>query len=1018
MEGLKGNLKNTIRVAASAINDLFTSQALSKSDAMSDKTHTIADRRGLYQEAKSFADFLPYAEWLEDQNMMLLDDLVSVSAAWEVDMAPSEAVSEDVLDDIESVVLGALSRITQQHLADGQYVLSAYVSDCYELGGDLEEIKSSIHPAWQGSALADAYISSLEKMFKGLESENGLFTEGDGVNARPFRGGRRVPKLFLYRRVGMTKRNGKQVYRDKEIHELNQLRMDLEDSLAGVGIRLSRMKREGFYDFMVRWLNPRPSATDGSVNELLRINPCPPPELAALEGELPLSLLFNTPKTDSERGVIEFDGCPSRFIQVDRISKVPAAAQLTGEKSVKVRDTEEQIAMFDLLPSGTMFVKHIYFQTQEEAEERVVRIEDSSQFIDNRAKLVNSEARKTREVLAAGGVLMKVEMGFYITAMNQERLDSKSRQISSVASSRLGLGVIQPKDNLFPVESYLRNLPMVADPMLDQRRRRGRLSWLNHSVSLLPLIGRKRGMEHRKDKRCMTMFNRGGEVLNIDMLNKEANAHMVLLGPTGTGKSATLNKMIVEALLFHNARLVLAEAGMSFDPVMDFLEAQGMDVQRVNINAGSKGKPIAPFANARKAQEKVVRDMVASGRSVDSVVESLVSSIPDYYWQTSQNSLVEGSEHSEGDEALERIRQSVDALVRDFNMAADSQGEELEKDYFGECVMIAKIMVTGGNAKEEEAFRLRDETHLGAAIIEAVTLADVSGEELVRPSHVMQALKNRAQNDALGLDDMMRARLQEMAEVMEQYTTGVRGEVLDRQASGFRKCDCLHVELGIAQRSGYGDLLCLAYLSLLNQVNDIAERKELEGDDRPIYLITDEAHLILNHPMLAPVAMKIVRMWRKYGAWFLAATQDTTSFTGGSEAILALAEMFITLAPPETEIERLKVILKLSDEHVGLLRAAKNVAKTYTEGVYQNRSRRSSTLFRILQPSFCLSLAGTNDDEKLARQATMREFNVRMAGASMIEAAKLDRVRRLINDEEYQREVDIIRSDPRYQLVS
>ncbi|WJT11003.1 hypothetical protein [Vibrio harveyi] len=48
--------------------------------------HSLSDRRGLYKEAKCFADFLPYAEFLDDESMMLMDDLVSVSAAWEVDM--------------------------------------------------------------------------------------------------------------------------------------------------------------------------------------------------------------------------------------------------------------------------------------------------------------------------------------------------------------------------------------------------------------------------------------------------------------------------------------------------------------------------------------------------------------------------------------------------------------------------------------------------------------------------------------------------------------------------------------------------------------------------------------------------------------------------------------------------------------------------------------------------------------------------------------------------------------------
>jgi hypothetical protein len=589
-------------------------------------------------------------------------------------------------------------------------------------------------------------------------------------------------------------------------------------------------------------------------------------------------------------------------------------------------------------------------------------------------------------------------MGFYVTALTQERLEDKSRKIMAHATQRLGLGVIDPKNNLFPIESYLRNLPLSPDPMLDKRRRRGRQSWLHHSVSMLPMIGRKRGNEAQADKRCMTAFNRGGEVINIDPLNRESNAHMVLLGPTGTGKSATLNKLIVELLIFHNARLVIAEAGMSFDPLMDFLEAQDADVQRVNINSGKQGKPIAPFANARKAREKLIQDKAKTGMSEEDIITEIVSQLED----------IDGDcEQRISDRVAEAVSENTDT-------------QELEKDYLGECVMIGKIMVTGGDAKEEEAWRLRDRSHLAAAILAAVGIADSKNEDLVRPEHLEEALRVRAENQALRIDDGMRARISEMADNISNYTSpgDVRSDVLNRKAEPFKKCDCLHVELGIAQRGGYEDVLALAYLGLLNNINDIAERKELEGDDRPIYVVTDEAHLILKHKMISPVAIKIVRMWRKYGAWFLPATQDTTSFTDGAEAILVIGEMFLCLSPPEDEIETLTKLLSLSVEQQAMIRTAKMAKKKYTEGVYFNRQRKTATLFRLLQPSFCLSIAGSEDAEKRSRRDTMNKYGIRMAGAVLIEAAKLDFYRGIITKEECEQISSKVANDSRYQAAA
>lgn len=48
--------------------------------------------------------------------MMLMDDLVSVSAVWEIEMASSEAVSEQVLQGIEDSIFSSLDRITKTTL--------------------------------------------------------------------------------------------------------------------------------------------------------------------------------------------------------------------------------------------------------------------------------------------------------------------------------------------------------------------------------------------------------------------------------------------------------------------------------------------------------------------------------------------------------------------------------------------------------------------------------------------------------------------------------------------------------------------------------------------------------------------------------------------------------------------------------------------------------------------------------------------------------------------------------------
>src|SRR3546814_5351943 len=72
----------------------------------------------------------------------------------------------------------------------------------------------------------------------------------------------------------------------------------------------------------------------------------------------------------------------------------------------------------------------------------------------------------------------------------------------------------------------------------------------------------------------------------------------------------------------------------------------------------------------------------------------------------------------------------------------------------------------------------------------------------------------------------------------------------------------LHDALPITfAREGYNAQLSIAYISLINTVNNIAERDQFLG--RPIINVTDEGHIITKNPLLAPYVVKITKMWRK-----------------------------------------------------------------------------------------------------------------------------------------------------------
>ena len=73
----------------------------------------------------------------------------------------------------------------------------------------------------------------------------------------------------------------------------------------------------------------------------------------------------------------------------------------------------------------------------------------------------------------------------------------------------------------------------------------------------------------------------------------------MLFGPTGSGKSATLNSLFAQLMAVHRPRLFIAEAGNSFGLFADYCAALELSVHKISIKPGC-GISLAPFADAHK----------------------------------------------------------------------------------------------------------------------------------------------------------------------------------------------------------------------------------------------------------------------------------------------------------------------------------------------------------------------------------------------------------------------------------
>ncbi len=119
-------------------------------------------------------------------------------------------------------------------------------------------------------------------------------------------------------------------------------------------------------------------------------------------------------------------------------------------------------------------------------------------------------------------------------------------------------------------------------------------------------------------------------------------------------------------------------------------------------------------------------------------------------------------------------------------------------------------------------------------------------------------------------------RAQNMGESLGVFMQGFLGELFNRPGENWPEADVTLIDLGTLAREGYEAPLAVAYISLVNTINNLAERDQF--DDREIVFATDEAHMITTNPLLAPYVVKVVKMWRKLGAWLWLATQNLDDF--------------------------------------------------------------------------------------------------------------------------------------------
>ncbi|EBQ4833776.1 conjugative transfer ATPase [Salmonella enterica subsp. arizonae] len=871
------------------------------------RSGTLTERTvdNLYQKGASFVDFLPWVEYQPESKTLLLDDGRSVGAVYDITPFGTEGHSPARLEELRDILKDALQDSFTEYDRH-PWVVQFYCQDEDDTASWLAALHDYAVPEAKDSDFTRAWLNEMERHLHAVSRPEGYFMD-DAVSRTRWRAQQRHTRMVVYRWLPNKSRDPLE---DSPEEALNTVCERMVSALAGAGIHACRLECEAIRHWLLRWFNPAPQIADSPQKFWQQMaQQDDTPELY----DFAESLLCSEPRSQATQGTWLFDQCPHKVIVLDRLRKPPTVGHMTGESA----RGDSINALFDLLPEGVIMALTIVVWPQDRLEEHLSRLSDRAIGENVESEYTKKDCQEVRHWLKDGHKLYRSALAFYLSAPDNGELTRRVRSLNSLLLNA-GMIPVQENDELAPLSSWLRWLPMCFDPARDKRQLYTRFSFVQHLANLLPLFGRESGTGHPG----VSYFNRGGGMLCWDPLNREdrtQNGHLLLLGPTGAGKSATLNAKIAQLMALHRPRLFIVEAGNSFGLMADYAREHGLTVNKISLKPGS-GITLPLFADAWKLAES-----------------------------------------------------DVPSTEPDDDDPEDADNEQ--RDLLGEMEITARLMITGGELKEDARLTRSDRALIREAILHAARLTAREKRQTLTQD-IRDALFTLAQDAAL--PESRRNRLWEMGEAMNMFCSGFEGEQFNREGEVWPEADITLVDLAMFAREGYEAQLAIAYISLINHINNLGERDQHLA--RPIVNITDEAHIITVNPLLARFLTKGSKMWRKLGIWLWLATQNLSDFPDDAKKLLNMIEWWELLVMPPEEVEQVSRFKSLTPEQRQLLLSATKAPGKYTEGVVL--SPRVEALFRVVSPALWLALGMTEKHEKAERMQIMREF-----GCSELEAA-------------------------------
>ncbi len=539
---------------------------------------TVADEQALYDVAPSFVELLPWVEFLPESKSMLLEDGQSVAAFFELVPLGTEGREPGWLAQARDALENALQDSFDE-LDENPWVLQLYAQDEPSFDQYMQTLRDYVQPRARETAFTEFYLRFFGHHLRAVAKPGGLF-EDTVVTRLRWRGQTRRVRMVVYRRVTGQGQNSRRGQTPEQM--LNIVCDRLCGGLANAGIQARRMVAADVHDWLLRWFNPRPTLLGPGAEDRERFYALaryPDSTEESEAGEIELAsgrdfsqrLFFGQPRSDVAQGTWHFDGLPHRVLITDRLRMPPGTGHLTGE----TRKGDAINTLFDQMPEDTTLCLTMVATPQDVLEADLNHLAKKAVGETLASEQTLKDVHEARSLIGSAHKLYRGTLAFYLRGRDEAELDRRGLDLANVMLNA-GLQPVREDDEVAPLNSYLRWLPCCYNPGQDRRRWYTQLMFAQHIANVSPVWGRAQGTGHPG----ITMFNRGGGPITFDPLNRldrQMNAHLFLFGPTGSGKSATLNNLLNQVTAIYRPRLFIVEAGNSFGLFSDFARRLGPD---------------------------------------------------------------------------------------------------------------------------------------------------------------------------------------------------------------------------------------------------------------------------------------------------------------------------------------------------------------------------------------------------------------------------------------------------------